>query len=158
MHRYLEPTEDLIRIVAENMRQDDIEEVWASHRSLPFDALMTSWKLSNLSSIVEINGELCAMFGVRKMDVLSGRGVPWMLSTNHLVVPANAREFLKGTKSIVAEMLDACPLLQNYVYTKNRLSIRWLKWIGFTIEAAEPAGKGGELFHRFHMTKAEYNV
>jgi hypothetical protein len=37
----------------------------------------------------------------------------------------------------------------NHVYAKNRMSIRWLKWLGFELGVAEPFGPSAALFHPF---------
>jgi hypothetical protein len=30
------------------------------------------------------------------------------------------------------------------------MSVRWLAWMGFTIDEPEPIGVNGEMFHLFH--------
>jgi hypothetical protein len=41
------------------------------------------------------------------------------------------------------------PLI-NFVHTDNEKSIRWLRWIGFTIAAPVPFGIKQHLFHPFY--------
>jgi hypothetical protein len=43
------------------------------------------------------------------------------------------------------------PEMRNYVDARHARSIRWLKWLGFTIEEARPMGFAGLPFHPFGM-------
>ena len=41
----------------------------------------------------------------------------------------------------------------NWVYHKNKLSIKWLKHLGFTVEGPQPYGHAGALFCQFWRAK-----
>lgn len=68
------PTEELVRKIADNMRKEDVEEVWASHRRLPYDALMGGWEVSDYNTVVLVDSEPICMFGLAKGDLISGSG------------------------------------------------------------------------------------
>lgn len=148
---FIRPTDELIRFIALNMRQADVDEVWASHRHLPYDALMKGWELSHRSTVVAVNGEPCVMIGLVISDILSGLGVPWMLGTEDAL--KYKRNFLIQAPAVIDEMLSVCPRLVNYVHAQNTVSINWLKRIGFTVDHPEPHGVAGELFHKFHLER-----
>lgn len=154
--KFIKPTEAAIQLIAADMRDADVAEIWASHRHTPIDALMRGWELSDLSVIVECDGVPCTMLGLVVDCVLTGSGTPWLLSSNHAL--KYKREFLIQSPPVIEQMLDTCPRLSNHVHTKNRVSIRWLKWLGFTIEEPLPVGIDKELFHRFHLEKVIDNV
>lgn len=151
MVEYLKPTDEMVRKIASDMRQSDLEEVWASHRWTPLQAMLKSVEVSDYSTAIVIDGELCGIFGLRVDSYLSGRGLPWMLTSNNMI--NYKRDFILKTRPVIDQMMEVVPYLENYVHAKNKLSIRWLKWVGFTVEQPEPVGYNGELFHKFHITK-----
>lgn len=149
--RFDTPTIEGVMSVADNMRQADVVEVWASGRMTPFDALQKSIIASKFSTMVWVDNTPCAVFGLVVRDMLSGAGVPWMLGADSVL--DHKRDILKHSRIGVDQMLDVCPNLYNYVHTENTVSIRWLRWLGFEIDETKPHGIGGELFHRFHYER-----
>lgn len=149
--KFLRPTRDLIEIIASDMRQADADEVWASHNHSPLESLLVGEKTSECSLIVTVNGEPCVMIGLVKRDILSGTGTPWLLGTNKSL--KYKRHFIKQVPDIIDDMFTVCSKLVNYVHVDNKVSIRWLKWIGFIIDDPAPYGCEGELFHKFHLER-----
>lgn len=147
MVEFKKPTQEMIQFIADNMRQDDVDEVLAASNLTPFDAITKGIELSDMTSVAVINGDIVAVMGVVKTSVLGCNGVPWLLGTTH--VSKHYREFLGSSRSVLNAMINVCPNLVNHVYVKNTVSIRWLKWLGFKIEEAKPFGVNGELFHKF---------
>lgn len=156
MVRFVRPTRKLIAQVAADMRQSDIDEVWASHRHTPIESLTAAMSSSDHYSIVTFEGKPIAALGLRVISILSDEGVPWLLSTNEAL--KHKREFLTNTSSVILSMLDITPKLFNYVHAENKLSIRWLKWMGFTVDEPIESPLSKELFHKFHMTKVLEDV
>lgn len=152
MIEWVKPTQSLVESIAEDMRQADIDEVWASNHHQPLESLMRGWGVSDLATVAVYEGEPLVMIGLVKRDVLTGSGVVWMLGANRAL--KHKKEFFKQTKPIIDEMLTVCPRLCNMVHNKNTSSIMWLKWLGFTIEEPIPHGPDGELFHRFHLERS----
>ena len=149
--KFRAPTDEAIRFIAANMRQADAVEVRASSSHEPLAALLHSVELSNYSSVVWINGVPVAIFGLVIRDILTGSGVPWLLSAEQVL--NHKREILVHSKAGVSQMLTICPRLFNYVHAENKISIRWLKWLGFSIGEPERYGMNGEIFHRFHQER-----
>ncbi len=146
------PTKEAIQFIADNMRAEDIIEVYAAGRHTPIEALEMSMKNSRRSVVVYDNDDVpLAILCIVLRDFLSGVGVPWLLSTEQAL--KHKRQFLELSPPVIQEMLDMCPKLVNYVHADNKLSIRWLRWLGFTIEDPKPAGPSKELFHRFTMER-----
>lgn len=140
-----------IKFVADNMREADRSEVWASHHHTPIDALNGSINQSGFSAVAWLGGEPCAIFGVVVCDILTGTGSPWLLGTNGII--ENYREFLKNSHCVIDDMLRVCPKLTNHVHAGNKISVRWLKWLGFEFDRAQPYGVERELFYRFHLER-----
>jgi hypothetical protein len=42
------------------------------------------------------------------------------------------------------------PVLFNFVHADNHVSIKWLSWLGFVIQGAQPAGPEGAPFRFFY--------
>jgi len=145
--KFVRPTEAAIRFIADTMRDADRIEVMAASGRTPYDALQMSVKNSSFAVVVEIDGIPCTILGLVVHDILSGLGVPWLLSSEHAL--KHKKKFLELSPPVIQEMLSICPKLVNYVHSENRLSVRWLKWLGFVIEEPTPIGVNGEMFHRF---------
>jgi hypothetical protein len=152
----VKPTEESVRVIAADMRDADAAEVWASHRHTPVDALLSGWRMSDFSVVVECAGVPSAMLGLVVNCRLTGAGTPWLLASNHAL--KYKREFLLQSPPIIEEMLNICPRLSNHVHADNRVSIRWLKWLGFTIDEPMRTGADDELFHRFHLERVSDDV
>ena len=147
------PTLEAIHFIASTMRVEDADEVWASHGHTPIEALQASVECSDFVVVVEVDGTPCTMLGLARRDVLSGIGTPWLLSSDEAL--KHKREFFKLSPSVVQEMLQICPHLRNYVHVKNKISIQWLKWVGFHMKDPTPYGIHGELFHPFELEKCD---
>ena len=126
-----------IQAIAADMRDDDVREVWASHRHCPLEALEMSLARSELAWTCLIEEVPAFMWGVaRQGSMISLKGSPWLLGTN-LFFQAHRklhREFLRQCPAYVGRMQERFPRLENYVHAKNTLSIRWLKYCGFALE------------------------
>ena len=151
MVKFVKSNSAIIEQIAADMRPSDVRELWAAHRHTPTESLTQAMLSSDYHSIVIVEGEPVAALGLRVSSYLSGEGVPWFLSTNAAL--KHKREFLINGRSVVLSMLDITPHLVNYVHAENKLSIRWLKWLGFTVDDPVESPLSKELFHKFHRTK-----
>jgi hypothetical protein len=149
--KFVEPTVEMVELIASDMRQADAIEIWESSRVLPFAGLMRSWKASKLVAVVTIDDVPCVMMGLVVTDAISGAGVPWLLGTNEAL--KHKREFLKLVPSVIDEMFEVCAILYNYVHVKNRVSVVWLKRIGFKFDKAVPIGANKEMFYKFSLSR-----
>ncbi len=139
--------------LAAGMRAADRAEIWASHRHTPDAGLAASLAASALAWAGLADDEPFCLFGVAPAgSLLGGLGVPWLLGTDAL--PRHATGFLRFCPHYVAAMLAPFGRLANFVDARNRLSIRWLAWLGFTLHPAIPFGPDGLPFHPFEMRAA----
>lgn len=130
----------------DNLKQEDVKEIFSSHHHTPEEALKLSLEKSLFCATVE-NGRPIAVFGISVENLLGDKATIWMLSTRDL--KKIGKRFLKNSKSFVKYMLEYYPVLENYVHWENKESIKWLRWLGADIEEAEPFGIEKELFHHF---------
>lgn len=124
-----------IPAIAANMRDADRIEVWVSHRHAPAQALASSLKRSEMAWTCLVDGVPAFMWGVARLgSLISRKGSPWLLGTP--AIHRTSREFLRQCPAYVERMQARFPRLENFVHARNRLSVRWLRWLGFTVEAA----------------------
>lgn len=142
--------------IAENMRQADVEEIWASSRSLPMASTTRSFRVSRDPKIIECvwhdtktgtaDSKAMCIFGVTTPTALSRIGCPWMLG--HKDLPLHAKPFLKLSREYVRQIKQDYDILINWVDARNTLSLRWMKWVGLQVFPPEPFGPDQLPFHK----------
>jgi len=141
-----------IHHLAVNMRADDRREIWAAGCMLPRESLEMSLERSRIAWTGLVDGVPVCMFGVAAEVGILPVGRPWLLGTDD--IEKHQRAFLRRNRQKVAEMLSMYPLLVNYVDARNKASIKWLQWLGFTVdENTIPVGVNQVPFRRFEMTR-----
>jgi hypothetical protein len=117
-----------VSVVAEDMRQADINEIFASSGWGPREALNTALDYSTeCFTVVAQSTDLpLAMFGYRKDDIGS---IVWMLGTNQLY--RYRMDFLRKSRKWCDYLQGTSPLLYNLIDQRNTAHIRWLEWLGF---------------------------
>jgi hypothetical protein len=142
--RIEQPTEEHLQYLAWNLREIDIKEMWLMHRYTPRVALKAGAQLSDKCFVATADGTPVLIFGVEG-EGLSDRASIWMLATNQIT--KIGKSVIKRSKAILLDLINDYDMVYNYVYEKNQIALRWLKWLGFTIHEAQPAGAEGALFH-----------
>ena len=141
------PTARDVRLLVQNMRQSDMDELKA-YFSDDYDYIVkTSVKYSKDAWSVVVNGKLLFICGVGLVSLIGRVGCPWLLGTDDIA--QYPKEFYKQTQKILEEVLQDYDKLQNHVYFKNTQSLRFLKRLGFDIKDAEKYGANNEMFHPF---------
>jgi hypothetical protein len=138
-----------IAVLVRNMREHDKMEVNAATHMGIRNAVQTSVIMSTYSKTGLVNDELVCMWGVCPISLLSGSGSPWMLGTD--LITEKQRIFLRRSKPWLDDIRKDYRYLENFVDARNVMSIKWLKWLGFEMDEAEPYGIHGEPFHKFTM-------
>lgn len=139
-------------IIAQNTRQPDIDELWASSCSSPLNAMKNGIQFGDFALTGLADGKPVCMWGVVGVSLIGHVGVPWMVGTKDLDVLAIP--FLRHSRKAIASTFQKYKSLVNYVDQRNTKAIQWLKWLGFNIEKkAEPYGVYQLPFHRFDMRR-----
>ena len=128
------------------LRAEDAAEV-AAFGVTPDTALRESIARSLWAETYLVDGVPAAIVGLGRSALLGGHGVPWALTGP--AVERHRRFLLRESRRQVARMRDEAPPLVNYVHAGHRRALRWLRWLGFTIEPARPLARG--MFHRFTL-------
>ncbi len=145
----VDTTAEHIEELSATMRQADIDEVWASVRMTPQEALEGSVTWSHYVRTGLADGEVICIYGVGRTHFLSDTGVPWMLASTK--IEKHALPFLRHCSGAMEELKVGHATLVNFVDCRNTMSMRWLKWLGFEFEPAAPFGPDGLPFHQFEM-------
>lgn len=141
----VKPTADHVDYFSESLRKVDVLEMWLADHSKPFSALQICAFSSDKSYVVEADGVPVIIFGVDR-DGLSENGRVWMLATDDLEFMQ--KSFIKRCKKVFFELVEDFDMVYNYVYEKNEIALKWLKWLGFTIHPAITFGVECAMFHR----------
>jgi len=111
----------------EDLREEDMLEILGL-MSHPRDAVYMSYATSSKCYSVrdEMNNLYCS-FGVAPING-TNIGSAWLLGTRRL--PNIKKFFLKHSAEKVEDLLNGFDYLTNFVMRSNKLSIRWLEWLG----------------------------
>jgi hypothetical protein len=146
-------TEAHARELAANMREEDAAECWAVAHHTPLQALFTSLKASRRPLAGLADDTVLCMFGVLEPALVCGIGAPWFLSSKDL--PKHARAFLRFSRVWAERLAHEHSFLVNHVDARHTAAVRWVQWLGFTIDPAEPSGPDRVPFHRFWREAAQ---
>jgi len=135
--------------IATGLRPGDLAEIRAEGFAGAREAIEASVAVSSLRCLAMMEeGRPIAICGVAG-TILSRVGRPWMLGTLALDRPGAQRALLAFSRLVAGLMRDRYDHLENYVDARYAEAVRWVEWMGFTIEPPVPFGINGELFHRF---------
>lgn len=116
--------------LADRLRKADIEELKAyTGKDYCLHSVMGSWAGSIDSFAILKNENPVGIFGLCERDKV---GMPWLLGTDELTenpffLTLNARRYIN-------QWLEQYGVLFNYVDARNKVAIRWLKALGFTVK------------------------
>lgn len=144
-------TMDHIAPVAARMRQADRNELAASSGRSPTAALELSLFRSADAHTVLLDNIPAGMFGCCVLNVLCRKGSPWFLGTD--AIDQNRLAFARASVFWRDQLLSRYDCLTNVIDARNASSIRWLKWLGFTISEPVPVGRGGLPFRIFELRR-----
>ena len=135
--------------IALHMRVEDQEEIMLSHGATPKEAIDYSYAHSEICDGIEgDDGMPIGLCGV------SGDRI-WMLGTEELTATKSHRLqlCLLGRKWVPYCLEKVGKPIGNHVFSENKMSIKWLKFLGFTIEEPEAIGPFNALFCEFWRAK-----
>jgi hypothetical protein len=92
-----------------------------------------------------------ALIGGVAASPVPGCGRPWMLATNRIEEREVARWLARHSRKLLQEVRQYFPLLENWVHSENKVSLRWVRWMGFSIDEQSFVGREGSKFIRIYM-------
>ncbi len=153
VHKIKRVEEGHIISLAKSMQKEDRDNAWAIGHLSPEQAIRHSVGVSIESETWLADEKVMAIRGVSRGTFLSPYACVWMLGAEGLA--SFSIPFLRGSKEWVERMLEQHSHLVNYVDGRNKRSLRWLKWLGFTIHPAAPLGIEGRMFHWVEKRKED---
>lgn len=146
----IELTDDHLLHVLEHMTPEDAAEVRAAGID-PLEAFMFGAKNSTiLGAAVKDGDEPVAIFGCLADQSNPTAGIPWMVATPEF--RRHPRDGMVLSRHVAERMQWQFDRLHNLVHCQHITAIRWLSWMGFTIDIDHPTGPG-EAFYYFHWSK-----
>ncbi len=148
---WVEALPEHVDYLAENAREADIAELWATNHVTPKEALLHGLNISRCWT-GRLYGEPVCMFGFTPVEWGENVAAVWMVGTKK--IDEKPLTFLKGSRSAVDFMLSQKPVLVNYVDDRHKKAIRWLRNLG--AEIFEPVEYGIDKlpFHFFQIVRA----
>lgn len=140
-----------IEYIADHARREDVDEIFAVTGLGIKDAFKGVVETSDQAYTYIVDGVPACVFGVSIHSFISGKWNPWMIATEEI---EHDRHFLKNCRQAFKELSRGYVHLENYVDSRNKKAISWLRWLGFTIHDSEPYGVSGLPFHRFEMKRS----
>jgi GNAT superfamily N-acetyltransferase len=140
----------MAHVRAIELREGDAREIAALGLSKE-EGLQRSLDRAAWAEAYLVAGEVAAIAGVSIGSLLGAEAIPWLVTGRP--VERHKRAFLRLTRAGVARILRQFPVLINHVHAEYAEALRWLRWLGFTIERPAPHGPRGELFCRAFLCK-----
>ncbi|MFH7275380.1 hypothetical protein, partial [Klebsiella pneumoniae] len=113
----------------------------------PEEVITRAMKSASVAAAGMINGQVVTIFGISPASIITGRGIPWLVSTDH--IEHQPLTFLRHCRPVLRDMSRGYRVLENYVDARNHAAKSWLHWMGFTLADPEPYGLKGMPFHHF---------
>lgn len=141
--------------MAPYLRDADYAELKASLGDLldTEEILEISIEHSDDPRTVELDGKPIAIFGVvDSHETIPRVGYVWMLGTNK--IKDIRGQFLRKCKEQLIQQEEPYEVLTNFVDKRNKVHIKWLRWMGFTIiREVENYGAEKRTFYEFARIK-----
>jgi hypothetical protein len=138
-----------VEYLSTRLRAMDLREISSVSERSARSALLSGLRTSDFCRVGTVDGYPVCIYGVRAFSSLSREGMIWMLGTDDLA--SHFMRFGRECMRQVKEMVKNFDYVENWCHADNKLTIRWLKWLGFGFDYAEPYGRDKELYHRFFI-------
>jgi len=135
------PTDEHVRLMVENIRQQDAVEAVRYGYKTPAIAIEASMIESEKCYAVVLDDMPMALFGVIPFDVNSGW--PWLVTSS--LVEKHKRMFMSLSRMFVGRMICRYDHLAFAIDVDYERALRWARWCGFLL--SEPT----DLFNNGHM-------
>lgn len=99
------------------------------------------------------DGEPACVIGVASYVALSTTGYPWIFYTP--LVRRHKVPLLRHCRRWLELNLEQWHRLEAYVDAGDKSAVRWMRFMGFTLEEPEPRGTCGLPFHLAHADRTD---
>jgi hypothetical protein len=140
-----------VNLLKDNLRVEDINEIWNSNHSTPSTALNKGLQISRACFTAWKDDKPIAMFGVVPQNINPKIGVVWLLGSDDML--KHKKQVIKVGRIFVESLLREFVTLMNYVSSDNKKAIKFLKMLGAEFWDPRPYGIEKKMFSLF-MIKA----
>lgn len=144
-----------IKSMKGKLRKEDFIELKRRTGMEPYKVLVDSYRSSEVSYAGFVNGKIACAWGVASGSIIGSQAQIWLLSTDAMGDAPLA--VARKTKNELQKLLHYYSYLDNYVDAEYSKCIRWLKWLGFTVEKPQKLGVNGEEFCHFYIHNQQNN-
>lgn len=128
----IEATSQHIKLLAKDLRPADEDEIKAKTGTTNVQkTLLKGFAMTSYCRSFFVDGKIAGVYGVVASLDDKKIGSPFLLCTPK--IKKLKIKFLRECKNRVEEMSDKFPVLFNYIDSRNKLHLTWLKWCGFKI-------------------------
>jgi hypothetical protein len=133
--------------VKDDFKSIDNKECYLISGRTPSEVIAEEISQKNSVTVALADGVPVAFWGFKQMNWLLQSATPWLLATKH--INKCKKSFVQASKRYFNQFTNRYKYLENYVLAENIWSIRWLKWLGFSVD--KPKDIKGFQWRRFHM-------
>jgi hypothetical protein len=94
-----------------------------------------------------IDGRCFCLFGVVPDSLTATSGEPWLLTS--VDIARSKIAFAKASRQYIPYLRNRFTFLHGWVYERNTVSIKWLKWLGYTLAPAPSLATNGRAYYAF---------
>lgn len=143
-------TPDHINELAQTMRKEDREEVWAAAHLTPLRALEEGYQgTPECYTALDSSGRVIAIGGITPTDITGWAGA-WLLASD--LMAHHGPSFMKFCEAVKNDAAKKGYIgLTNFVDRRNVLHIRWLEAIGATFDRVMLRGPENMEFVQFYI-------
>jgi len=128
----IETTSKHIKLLVKDLRPEDEDEIKAKTGTTNVQkTLLTGFAMTDYCRSFFVDDKIAGVYGVVASLDNKDIGSPFLLCTPK--IKKLKIKFLRECKNRVEEMSDKFPILFNYIDSRNKLHLTWLKWCGFKI-------------------------
>ena len=151
MYEFTVPTKEDAIYIAENLKQNNRQEVLAAIGDNCLSDILRSMEASDMLGCFKHNGTPLAIYGVIPDSIMGGTGIAWLLfsaeAMRHRQVVG--RYTKRGLRAIMAKY----ERVYNWVDTGNEDIIKWLKWLGAKFKGPYKRGVFGIEHYYFYFER-----
>lgn len=112
-----------------------------------FEYIRGMIKSSAEAWVGKIDDEIACLWGVDQRSIISSSAVIWLMTTK--VLEDHPFVFVRHSQIRLAELRKRYHYIHGVVQVENERSVKWLRWLGFTL--SEPEMFGGYMLKKFSM-------
>jgi hypothetical protein len=104
----------------------------------PAKLILDEIRQSTTAFVGLIDGEVGCLWGVRARTILSDSVYLWMITST--VAEEHPFVFVRHSRMMAQSILEEYGRIEGHVFVNNPMSMKWIKWLGATIEESPAPG------------------